>query len=198
MYKQMQLMEETEPPLKATGPLVKFDHQSSTQLKMGQTREQLEKQRLEALKCPACKQVKPREFDICPDEPNAELCAGCIRARHAAHGLRGTGFEIDGEWVSFYSQTTGMERFKVADIYRVFPGILGDNTVFPNCINVMGPMHYPNGRTEWSAHCFGVTKEFSDWLINTFTWTKKKLFKDENEESWEREIATVNQHLAQN
>jgi hypothetical protein len=190
MDKQSQLMEETQTPIRVAEPSTGFDRQPSAQLQIGQTREGWELECLEALQCPACKQVKPREFDICPGERNAELCAACIRARHAAHGLHGPGFVVEGEWVTFYSQTTGMEHFKVADICRVFPGILGDNSVFPCCINVMGPQHYPNGRVEWGSHCFGVTQEFSDWLVSAFTWTKKPLFEDEEGEAWERQIAT--------
>ena len=171
--------------------LVSHHPETTTEASATAVKAQVGQQTLEAYECPGCGQQNQLEFDICHGERNAQLCAACIRKRHETHGLAGNGFEIAGEWVTFYSQTTGIERFKTQDIYRVFRSlaIIGANAVFPYSIGVMGPIGYPNGRTEWGRHCFGVTTEFGDWLKSNFAWKKVNLFGSESDEAWERQPA---------
>ena len=52
-------------------------------------KEDLEAERLEGLKCPICKEVKPKMFDICKGEDNVTACAVCVRQRHERKGLSG-------------------------------------------------------------------------------------------------------------
>lgn len=115
--------------------------------------------------CTTCGAVGPVEFDICADEPNIDACAACIRHRHEQHGLRGGGFERNGDTIRFYSQTTGIETCALRHVVRVHLGIMANN-VFPYSINLIDDA----GR--W--HCYGVTKECGELVISTLGLTFRK------------------------
>jgi len=142
----------------------------STQIKVGDSKEAMLQRKEEEKKCPNCNQVKPKFFDICPHESNADICIDCIRARHKKHGMKDTGFWIDGDTVRFYSHTTGIEQRKLDEIFRVCFGTCFSNPVFPYNLNCADP--------KYESNCFGITKEFGDWLIANIEWTKTKTAKD--------------------
>lgn len=108
--------------------------------------------------CPLCeKKVKELELDICPEKQNLSLCPDCIRKRHEGLRKEEKGFIVKEDMVEFYSATTGWEMRLLSEIFRVFNGCFS-NSVFPYSINCEDEVYAQN--------CFGVTKEFGDWLIS--------------------------------
>jgi len=169
----------------------------STQLPIGKTKDDLEAEMLEGKKCPICKEVKPKMFDICKDESNVTACEECIRERHQRKGLSGLGFRVTEEKVFFYSHTTGMESCQLDEIYRVFLGICFPNKVFPYCINLAKLKRVPKKETyncakcghsddgfeeKIETNCLGITKEFGEYLIKNIKWDKTKEGKPEEDE----------------
>lgn len=94
------------------------------------------------------------QLDICHGKSNAEVCVGCIKKRH---NITNEGFLRIGDEVEFYSQTTGIERVALKGIYNVGGCVLG-NSVFSNTIQC--------DSKEYGVSCYGVTKEFAEYLIS--------------------------------
>jgi len=169
---------------------------------MGKSKEDLDNERIEAKKCPMCHEIKPKQFDICEGENNVDACLDCIRKRHEKHGLRGKGFSFNGKEVSFYSQTTCMETYLLEDIYKIFRGLCFPNDIFPYSINIAQKIKVPKKESytceecghkdsgfeeKIETHCYGITKEFGDWLIANLKWDRVS-----EEEKVEMERTTAN------
>lgn len=131
------------------------DHQSD-QLPIGKSKEDLIHEREENKKCPICRELKPKYFDVCHNDRNVNACEECLIIRHQKHGYRWPGYVDMGDSIQFYSQTTGLETIPYDHVISVSDGLCFNTPLFPSTIHT---------KSKPCDSTYGITDECAQFLI---------------------------------